>query len=233
MHPTKKALYKKFGRWIIALLLIVAFCVGTYWLTQTLFRITTIAIASSAIAVTVDETRIPKNLLFFPSDRITLEIKQANPLLADIHFQKKFPHTLVIVPVLREPVAKLAATDRSVFVDKEAVVLADDDGTKAQLPTIVVPVVGVRIGETISDKRVVASVGFIAETRGVCSVTTVTVYEGRYLQAKCDSLQVLFTQDTPIASTVATLQTLILGFRIKGTLPSVVDLRFDKPVVRF
>ena len=74
-----------------------------------------------------------------------------------------------------------------------------------------------------------AALAFLTGTRGVLPVGLVEEQSGS-LHAVSATLDIFFTQDA-IEQTLATLQTLIAGFRIKGTLPKVIDLRFDKPVI--
>jgi hypothetical protein len=91
----------------------------------------------------------------------------------------------------------------------------------------------VRIGEKITDPRVSAGISFITGMRDILSVSSISVEDERSLRAKCDKLDILFPQDGPIAPILATLQTLLSGFRIKGTLPTFIDLRFNKPIIKF
>ncbi len=100
---------------LIVSISIVSFIV--YWFIRTFFVIQTIEIAGDGITVIVDEKKISKNLLFFPSDKIREDILRENQLLEDVVFSKKFPHTLILQPILRHPFAILKTTDRVAIVD--------------------------------------------------------------------------------------------------------------------
>lgn len=224
--------FRKYRRGLLIAICAALVSVGVYGLVTVLFPIQTIEVASGDIQVEVEEARIPKNLLFFPSEKIRQDLLADNPLLADITFKKKFPHTLVIIPHLRTPLVRVYGQDRRVLVDRDGVVMGDDDGY-GSLPIVDIPAVGLRIGGTIHDSRVLAAISFVSRVSEFVAIEQVTLVEDRYLQAKTDTYTILFTQDTPTVALSATLQTLILGFRIKGSLPAVIDLRFNKPVVRF
>lgn len=227
-----KGFIRKHRRTILIAISAILVSGGLYGAVTVLFPIRTIEVASGAIQIEVDEALIPKNLLFFPSEKISQDLLADNPLLADITFKKKFPHTLIIVPHVRKPFVRVQGQDRAVLVDHDGVVLSDDDG-QMQLPLVQIPAVGIRIGGTIHDNRVSAAISFIRHVSEFITIQEVTLIEDRYLQAKTDTYTILFTQDSTPTALSATLQTLILGFRIKGSLPAVIDLRFNKPVVRF
>ncbi len=210
---------------------ILLFCIFSFFVyfgVTKLFALTSILVIGENIQLTVDQKKLPKTLLFFPSEKIRADLLAANPVLGDITFEKKYPHTLVIKPVLRSAYAVLITPSRQVLLDEQGVVLTDVAGSPA-LPVIRVDAQNIRIGQKITDPRIVAALAFLTGTRGVLPVGLVEEQSGS-LHAVSATLDIFFTQDA-IEQTLATLQTLIAGFRIKGTLPKVIDLRFDKPVI--
>lgn len=218
---------------VVYVLLFILFSVAVYFLVVKVFTIQEIRVLSDTIQVSIDEKKLPRTLLFFPSDKFRAEILKDNPILADIRFEKNYPHTLVIIPTLRPKAAVITAPTRRVFVDERGIVLADADTPFFGLPHIDVNVSGLRIGQKIDDTRILTSLSFLAGIQPTMPIETVTISDDGVIRAHTGNLDILFTQEEEIASILTTLQTLITGFRIKGTLPSVIDLRFDKPVVTF
>jgi hypothetical protein len=233
MKPKRAFFWRKFGRNLSFGFLFVVFSAAVYWFGIWMFTIKNIVVVGNNIQVQVDETRLPKTLLLFPSQAIRAQLLTDNPILADIQFQKKYPHTLVIIPILRTAVARLILTGREVLVDESGIVLADVDASSPILPRLILPLPVARIGETIRDRRVIAGISFITGIRNILPVTLITVEDERSLRAKSDTLDILFPQDGPPPALLATLQTLLSGFRIKGTLPTFIDLRFNKPIIKF
>ena len=232
MKSKRAIFWRKFGKSVGYVLLFVLFSGAVYWVSIWMFTIKKIVVVGDTIQVRVDEARLPKTLVFFPSATLREQLLTDNPILADIQFQKKYPHTLVIVPMARTAVARLILTGREVFVDESGTVLSDADAS-SPLPRLVVPMAAVRIGEIIGDPRVTAGISFITGIRDTLKIHTISVEDERSLRAKSDKLDILFPQDGDIPVTLATLQTLLAGFRIKGTLPTVIDLRFNKPIIKF
>jgi hypothetical protein len=185
------------------------------------------------IDIQVDEKRLPKTILFFPSEALRAQLLKDNPILANIEFKKKLPHTLVIVPTLRTASARLISGQREVAIDSNGIVLGDVNPSTPILPKITIPVDGIRVGLVVRDLRVIQSLAFLQGTHDILSIDEIILEDGSSLRARSPKLDILFTQNKDMKEIIATLQTLMVGFRIKGTLPTYIDLRFDKPIVRF
>lgn len=222
---------RKFGRIILVCFSILLVSIFFYLLVTRMFLIQTIEVVGQNVTVVVDNNKIPKNLLFFPSERIRSEILRDNPLLSDIQFEKNYPHTLKIKAILRSPFARLFSGDRMVLIDRDGVVLMDgDEGLR--LPLITIQLLSIRVGETLHDQGVQFVLAFLKGTSEYLTPESVVQLDSASFQVKDAKTDIFITQEKPVNQTLATLQMLIAGFRIKGTLPSVVDLRFDKPVVK-
>lgn len=233
MKPKRATFLRKFGKSVGYGILFVLLSCAVYWVSMSMFTIRSIIVVGNNIQVKVDEAKLPKTLVFFPSAALREQLLKENPILADIQFQKKYPHTLMIVPMPRTAVVRLSLVSREVLVDESGIVLADADVTSAPLPRLVIPIAAVHIGEKIADPRVTAGISFITGIRDTLKIHTISVEDERSLRAESDKLDILFPQDGPIPVTLATLQTIFAGFRIKGTLPTFIDLRFNKPIVKF
>lgn len=224
---------RKFGLTIMYGVLFLIVSAGIYLAISKLFAIHEIRVVGGNIQVSVDEQRLPRTLLFFPSDTLRAEILKNNPVLADIRFEKWYPHTLVIVPTLRPAAAVLITPSRRVFIDGQSIVLAEANNSAGGLPQIIASISGLRIGQRVSDNRVVSSLAFFTGMQSTLPLETATISDDGVVKAHSGNLDILFTQDEKTPKIITTLQTLLTGFRIKGTLPSVIDLRFDKPVITF
>jgi hypothetical protein len=233
MKPKRAVFLRKFGKIAGYILLVCLFSGIVYWLCCWLFTVKNIVVVGNNIQVAVNEARLPKSLVLFPTEKFRAELLADNPTLADIQFQKKYPHTLVIVPTLRTALVRLQLTAREVLLDGSGVVLSDADASAPLLPLLVVPLTTVRIGETIRNPRVIAGISFITGIQQIVHIQTIIIEDELSLRAKSDTLDIIFPQDKPMSGTLATLQTLLSGFRIKGILPTFIDLRFNKPIIKF
>lgn len=223
---------RKFGKAFFVLSVTLLFGWGLYAISNWLFTIRSIEVVGENAIVQIDEQKIGRNLLFFPSEQLHTRVLADNPWLSDVRFEKRFPGTLRIVPTRRQPIAVLVSGDRTVLVDKEGMVVGDGDGG-SDLPRLRFPPMPLRVGEIIGNDDIHLALALTEGLAGDIAIRTITRDAGGYLRAQTDTLNIIIAQDQAASDTLATLQTLLTGFRIKGTLPTVVDLRFDKPVVKF
>lgn len=203
-----------------------------YRVVTTAFAIRTVEVIGSGVEVSLDEAKLTKNLLLFPAQKIRERLLHDNPLLRDVVIRKKYPHTLVIEPVLRTATALLVTGGQSVILDSEGVVLPQSEISEP-LPTIIINIGTVHVGKSVKDYGIAVSLRLLQELGDSWYISSITKHEGGLLVAKYRETEIFFNQEANPAALIATLQTLLTGFRIKGSLPKVIDLRFDKPIVTF
>jgi cell division septal protein FtsQ len=196
------------------------------------FCIERIELVGRGVDVVVDEKRIPKNLLFFPSERIRKELLLTNTLLSDIIIQKQFPGTLRVIPVIRIPFVRLTTSNAIAILDREGIVLPKESMGQNTLPEIRIETEIPAFGKRINAEIIQFALQAIIKANGIISVESVTREDETSIRLHSGYTDIIITQSTQLRTALATLQTLLAGFRIKGTLPAVVDLRFDKPVIK-
>lgn len=224
---------QRIGRMIGYIVLSLLLLSVLYGVLFSFFTLRNIEVIGTGIELVVDQEKLPRSLLFFPSERTRKELISQNPVLADLKITKRYPSTLVITPTIREPFARLYGKERAVLLDAQGIVLADAGASTIPLPRINVPAEGLRVGQKVTDKSVNQSLTFLSGTKDILSSHEFTSLDGGSIRASTEQLDILFTQDADLSTLIPTLQTLLNGFRIKGTLPAQIDLRFDKPVVTF
>lgn len=222
---------RKYGYLTLIIFLAIAVSFGVYRFGNSLFEIKSIEVEGAGVKVEVDEGRIARNLLFFPDDKLRQQILYDNPLVSDVSFQKKFPHTLVIVVEARKAIAVVKTPSGNMGIDKTGVLLSST-GKENMLPELHFDLPQAMIGQKISDRQILESLNFIKATQSFMPLSSIEA-SGAALLAKSPKISILIAQKTNFTETAATLQTLLVGFRIKGNLPAIIDLRFDKPIVKF
>lgn len=226
-HRLKKFLHTAIT--IIAILSVSAFL---SWAVNTVFIIRSIEVVGAGVGISVDPEKMPRNLLFFPVERVKNDLLRDYPTIAMITMKKKYPGTLIIMATLRVPKAIVSTGNSTYAIDKEGVVI-EEYPEKTLLPIIRIDAPPVPLGKRVTDPRVIAALSFLQETEGSIAITRITSAEGDTLQATDGVMNILFPQKSDIQAVARTLQTMLVGFRIKGALPASIDLRFDKPVVTF
>ena len=227
-HPHRKNIL----RIVLGYVCVIVSILGLVMLINSLFSLQTVEVVGQNVTIEINKKILHSNLLFIPLDQVRKQLLKDYVLLSDVEIQKKYPHTIRIIPKLRRPIARLHTRDRIVFVDKEGWVVGDDQ-PRVMLPNLEFDVAQVFTGMQVQDARVLASLSFLAAIPEDIQVQSITTFDSASLRVTFDTIDIYIPQLRDMKKIAATLQTLRTGFRIKGKLPVIIDLRFDKPVVTF
>ena len=222
MRTIRSVVIRNFSRWFVGLLVLAVTTGILFMVTSKFFAIREVSIIGDRVDLVIDERLFVKNLLFFPTSRVRENLLKENILLKNITITKKLPHTLIIDVKLRRPIARLARGGQRVLVDEEGVVLGEAQEA-SHLTEVILE----------GDEAIRQALTFLDLAAETLVVQQVTILDSQSLRARVNTTDIYFPQSGPLEEKVATLQTLVAGFRIKGTLPKIIDLRFDKPTVMF
>lgn len=224
--------WRTFGRIVVTLIGIGLVCGLLSWGLTGFFAITNVEVIGEGITVEVDAAQLPKNLLLFPVSEVTRDILRDNALVGEVIIKKKYPHTLQITAIARKPFVIVGIEEERYLLDEQGIILKQFP-TETGLPLIRMAMTQGAPGEKISDQVALSAVNFLRETRSFISIREIALFETMSLRAQSATMSIVFARSADIQRVARTLQTVLAGFRIKGTLPTYVDLRFDKPVVTF
>ena len=230
MH--NKALAREFGPLFIIVGLTAISSIGVYFGSDYLFALENIEVAGDGLGVTVNEEKMPNNLLFFPAEKVKEEILRDNPILGSLELKKKFPHTLIVVAKRRDPIARITLESIVGLIDREGYIVGIDDGTNS-LPLITLEPLRVSVGEQVSDESVRAALALIAALPPHYVMRKITRFDRLSIMGETEVLNIVVAQNSDAPRISHTLQTILERFRIRGTMPTRIDLRFDKPIIQF
>jgi len=223
---------RRYGKFGIFILVCIVFTAFLYTLVSHLSTIRRIELVGSNLKIELNEQKFPSNLLFFPEDKIKRELLREYPLLSDVDFDRIFPFTLKLTIYSRVPQAKLVSGKRAFYIDEEGVIIGNAIDN-SQLPTIIIPDESIRIASRKTDELTTQSLRVVRLFSPIIAVESITATQSSNIQVKTNVTSIYITQKSDVIKIVDTLQTLLTGFRIKGTMPRIIDLRFTKPVVTY
>ncbi len=203
-------------------------------ITQTLFRIRRIEIIGSDIKISIDPKKLGTLLPFIATSSIANEIRFAHPELSQVEIYKKYPGTLVLDLVSKTPMASVAYENGYAMVDETGFVLSSYQESK---PVDIKPIlygctVPIVVNQKITDIQCVHGLTLIrALFNAGENITELTIRDREYYQFKLGKSDIFIAHDADIPGIVTTLQTIMNRFRMKGTTPARINLRFAKPVV--
>lgn len=204
---------------------IIVVPLGLYAFT-TIFRVRYIRVIGSDIRVKIDERLFPTNLIFFPNTWFSKQLLIQYPQLSSVVIRKIYPDTLELAIERRPAVAQLSVGGVKRFVDEYGFPAVQR--TEGVLPLVIFPLEDNTIpyGKTLLSTALGA-----AKYITVVPIESITKNDNRSIRLKTKETDILIAQDSDFSTIDHTLQSLIVGVRMKGLLPKVIDLRFDKPII--
>lgn len=221
---------RRLGRQIISVVLLLVLAAFGTWGLDRLFTLRQIQVVGDPIQIQVDKDRLGKNLFFLQTAQLEKELLASYPLLGTVTFSKSFPSTLVLHVKLRQPYVYVITDSHQYLVDREGIVLSES-GIGPSLPRVRFDI-GIRsIGSKIADARIVAALQFLTALPEGIAIESISEKDSASILATMGHTNIFLPQKGDLKVKAGTLQTIVMGFRIKGTLPTVIDLRFEKPIV--
>jgi len=196
-----------------------------------MFQVKHIEVTGDPVQLEIDDSLFVNNILFFPTESVIRQLKRDNPQVKTVEIRKKFPSTLEFVIYKRTPIAEIVTDGIHIGIDKECVITEAVPNTTLPVITISMPLV--RIGASVKHPTVVQAVALIDKTKTFIQWSSIEPFETQSIRARSGQTDIFITQTSDLSQILDTLQTLMEGFRIKGTIPKSIDLRFGKPIVTF
>lgn len=221
---------KRSLRFAGGVLLLLVFTLLASWVVIRAFTIKNVVVDGPGMTVQLDKEKFGKNLLFLPVDTLRQDLLSTYPLLGDVTFERKFPSTLIVHLTRRSTFALLQSSGNVYAVDAYGLVLGSSEYS-LRFPSLIFDIGILSIGSRVNDDRVEAGLSFLRGMESHASIQTVKVRDGQSIQAKMDNTNIFLPQTGDLSAKADTLQIIMEGFRMKGTLPTVIDLRHEKPVI--
>jgi cell division septal protein FtsQ len=226
-------LMRRFGRIfffaIIGLILV--------WVLNTVFtrffKLQEIKVIGDNVNIEVNPSKLENNLFFIDTLSLEKELKLNYPQIKTIRISKQFPSNLIIFVVLKRPVAVLKTDRRSVLIDPDGIIVGTKPSENSKLPNFLFDLPDVPDGTKLSDNTVQTALRLVSRLPDDLRSGNITIIEKAWLQLEIGKTSIFIDPNQPIDPAVTTLQTLLARFRMKGAMPTSIDLRFDKPVVIF
>ena len=179
-----------------------------------------------------------KNLLLININDSQNILYSANPDIKTISIEKKYPSTLDISVVFDEPLAALVVSQGFFILSSEGRILYKVHDNKTNLPKInyyqKLNYSQFSSGETIDYKDIKTALYFLRKTRDLgMQVNTIDIKGLDMIALNLDKKMILFTTEKDLNTQGYELEVVARQLKIQGKEFVALDLRFDKPVVKF
>lgn len=194
------------------------------------FTIKNVVVDAPLMVIELDKSRFGKNLLFLPTEKLRADLLNNYPLLSGVRFEKQYPGTLVVHLIRRNTFAVLRSEGNVYAVDEHGLVLGGVDDAGGY-PTLEFRAGILSIGSTVPYPGVISGLTVLNRLQGNPPISRIFERDTLSIQAVSGHTNILFPQTGDMSAKADTLQTIVEGFKIKGALPTVIDLRHEKPII--
>lgn len=172
------------------------------------------------------------NVLFLSTKKYAQQLQTVYPYVENITVQKRLPHSLSIAATGRIGRARLVSELGTLTVDGMGIVIPDFISTGADLVEVDCPFVAATPITKIVDQRMLFVLAFITKWQDQKneSITAVHCQEENPIII-IGPTEIVVDKNQDAALLVSSLQFLFKQFRIEGSRPQRIDMRFEKPVL--
>ena len=227
---------KKVRRAIFLLLVPLVIFLLIYGFNQ--FRIKKVYIISSRQISNGLDILNNQNLLTFNTIHISQYLREQNPEVKSLDIKIKFPESLVMILVFRQPVAVVRPnTSQPYYLDSEGVILSINENNDQDIDIPVIETNGILSGfGSRIDWRIMKALSitkyFAKENLPLDTILIDDKKPTLDILLK-DGIKVIVPETNDPPTLAASLQIITSRFRIEGKSITAIDFRFEKPVVIF
>jgi hypothetical protein len=177
-----------------------------------------------------------KNLLKFDEVSFARELENEDPTIKKVIVKKMVPNTLVILFEKRRPL--FVVTDREeadfFFADEEGKVFAKIGNSESfNLPILKTERISLKEGVILDNSNEKAAVSLFINANKLSLDFKELAVNGERLVMSKNEAKIIFDSGNFDNLKLEALQLLLKRFTIEGKKPKEINLRFDKPIIKF
>jgi len=221
---------KPLSRYLLyALFFIIFLTIGTIFTSQFFLIGKTIVVSKEDIHNLSILNR--RNLILLDQEKIKKYLLESNPFIKSLTIEKKYPNTLLIKVIPREPSAVIKIGSVWIELDSEGILLRNVQKTDNLL---IIEASDQIILRKKPDWRIIRSLELLELLKKDYQVSNIQINdkENVFKISFATGEEIIIPYNADTGMVVASLQIIIHRFRIEGKTVALVDFRFDKPVVR-
>lgn len=224
--------------WRLAVFLIILYGISrllyeVFW--GKWFQVQTVYIeGNSDLFSDISIFRNPGHLIILDSKKLAHKLKSASPWVDTIVFKRRLPTSLYIIITEKVPLLRIQDGFHLQYVSESGVILpALTRYDRQHFPRLSCKL-NKQPGQEITESNIKQGLKIVADIKkaGQEKPNELVCENDGILILKFAETQVIFDQHKSPTEVVNSLLFLFKQFRIEGTWPKTVDLRFDKPILK-
>lgn len=179
-----------------------------------------------------------KNLLFISESKIKEIISKKNPSIKSLSFQKHYPSSLVLEINFLDPIAKLVVEGGFYNLAENGKIVSKSRQENSNLTKInfyqKFNYQSYRQGDNIVFKEILAGLYFLQSLIDLnIKVDSLDINGINMLLFNLENKKIIFSSEKEKELQVFQMKEIIRRFKIEGKQYKEIDLRYDKPIIRF
>lgn len=179
-----------------------------------------------------------KNMFFISEKETRKIIKEKNPSVKEILFERKYPSTLVFRITLYKPVAELAVMNGFYDLAETGKIIYKSRKENSKLPRMnfyqKFNYQSYRLGDTMTFREITDGLYFLKSFADLnIKVDSLDISGINMLVFNLENKKIIFDSVKEKELQVFQMQEITRRFKVEGKQYKEIDLRYDKPIIRF
>lgn len=238
--PANTLLKKSLAKlgYIFTLILIFSLIFFSLVFFDNYFQVKKIKIVGSKINIFGLNEITGRNIIFISEEKIKEILKEKNPLINSLLIEKKYPDTLVLKITLYQPIGELIVNSGYFQLAEDGKIIAKSKKENEKITKInfyqKLNYQSYNQGEIISFKEILDGLYFLQSLIDMnIKADSLDINGINMIVFKLENKKIIFSSEKDRELQVFQVKEIIRRFKIEGKNYKEIDLRFDKPVIRF
>ena len=180
-----------------------------------------------------------KNLVLLNTKKLSISLKALNPSTTKVEINKRFPNSVSIKYELKEPIAYLKVNDGYFYLSENSKILYKTKQFQ-QTGSIIemhyyqsFDYLTNPVGSSLDFLDINYSLSFLRKVKGLgFEAKSIDIDSPSMIRLNLNDATVIITVEKDIDSQLNNLERIIKQFKVEGNSFSLLDLRFDKPIIK-
>ncbi|MDP3974479.1 MAG: hypothetical protein Q8P65_00640 [bacterium] len=186
------------------------------------------------------ELILGKNLLFLNIYKLSNDLSELNPKIIQLKIYKVYPNKILILYELDKPIAVIKANEGYLFLSDKGKILRRNKNIEKDSKLTQInyyqkfDYLSNTTGSFIDFIDLKYSLSVLTKLKKYKNeVLSIDISRPSMIRFNLGDSVVIFTSEKPIDEQINKLEKIILQFKVEGNNFSLLDLRFDKPVLKY
>ena len=180
-----------------------------------------------------------KNLVLLNTKKLSISLKALNPSTTKVEINKRFPNSVSIKYELKEPIAYLKVNDGYFYLSENSKILYKTKQFQQSGSIIEMhyyqsfDYLTNPVGSSLDFLDINYSLSFLRKVKGLgFEAKSIDIDSPSMIRLNLNDATVIITVEKDIDSQLNNLERIIKQFKVEGNSFSLLDLRFDKPIIK-